>query len=245
MGPIRQTETPPPSTHPSIVSADIPSPPKNPVSTARRRIGVANRPTRRYKPSLPRGSFVSRGGPKARRGRGGGVRRARGSAMPVSPLLSRILDDEALIRGLGDAEARVLVEWLVEQAERLEETRSPERADDEVRRLCRRGRAVARFVMLWCHRRRPRRRPSARGRRTLLLAAAGRRRRGRLRADADHRRMGVRAARPDDFRRKNCSGRSTILAEQCGCFKLNIPVASRTTPASLDAVPLYPNEGET
>ena len=75
--------------------------------------------------------------------------------MPVSPLLSRILDDEALIRGLGDAEARVLVEWLVEQAERLEETRSPSVADAEVRRLCRRGRAVARFVTLWCHRRAP------------------------------------------------------------------------------------------
>ena len=33
--------------------------------------------------------------------------------MPVSLLLSRILDDEALTRGLGDAEARLLVEWLV------------------------------------------------------------------------------------------------------------------------------------
>ncbi len=75
--------------------------------------------------------------------------------MSVSPLLSRILDDEALIRGLGDAEARVLVEWLVEQAEGLEETRSASGADAEVRRLCRRGRAVARFVNLWCHRRAP------------------------------------------------------------------------------------------
>lgn len=74
--------------------------------------------------------------------------------MPVSPLLSRILDDEALIRGLGDAEARVLVEWLVEQAEVLETTRSAAGADAEVRRLCRRGRAV-RFVALWCHRRSP------------------------------------------------------------------------------------------
>jgi hypothetical protein len=69
--------------------------------------------------------------------------------MPVSPLLNQILDDEALTRGLGDAEARVLVEWLVEQAERLEET--DDDADQEVRRLCRRARAVSRFVQLWCH----------------------------------------------------------------------------------------------
>ena len=44
--------------------------------------------------------------------------------MPVSPLLSHVLDDEALTRGLRDAEARVLIEWLVEEVERLEETGS-------------------------------------------------------------------------------------------------------------------------
>lgn len=71
--------------------------------------------------------------------------------MPVSRLVSRILDDEALTRGLGDAEARVLVEWLVEQAEELEA--GPSDADAEVRRLCRRARALSRFVWLWCGRR--------------------------------------------------------------------------------------------
>jgi hypothetical protein len=68
--------------------------------------------------------------------------------MPADPLLSHILADEALTRGLGDAEARVLVEWLVERAERLARAARPDPAA-EVRRLCRRGRAIARFVTLW------------------------------------------------------------------------------------------------
>ncbi len=70
--------------------------------------------------------------------------------MQAKPLLNHILADDALTRGLGDAEARVLVEWLVEEAEALADTDDPERATAEVRRLCRRGRAIARFVGLWC-----------------------------------------------------------------------------------------------
>jgi hypothetical protein len=73
--------------------------------------------------------------------------------MPVSSLLNRVLDDEAITRGLGDAEARVLVEWLVERTERLEDNDSDLDADLEVQRLCRQARAVARFVQLWCHHR--------------------------------------------------------------------------------------------
>jgi hypothetical protein len=69
--------------------------------------------------------------------------------MPVDALLQLILSDEALTRGLGDAEARVLIEWLVEQAEKLAQEAAPG-AMAEVRRLCRRGRAIARFVGLWC-----------------------------------------------------------------------------------------------
>jgi hypothetical protein len=69
--------------------------------------------------------------------------------MRVEPLLNPILDDEALTRDLGDAEARVLVEWLVEQVEGLARTVAPEEAAREVRRLCRRGRGIARFVSLW------------------------------------------------------------------------------------------------
>jgi hypothetical protein len=70
--------------------------------------------------------------------------------MLARSVLNHILDDEALTRHLGDAEARVLVEWLVEQAERLGETAPPETVGEEVRRLVRRGRALARFVRLWC-----------------------------------------------------------------------------------------------
>jgi hypothetical protein len=74
--------------------------------------------------------------------------------MPVSLLLNRVLDDEAITRGLGDAEARVLVEWLVERTERLEDDDGSDLdADLEVQRLCRQARAVARFVQLWCHQR--------------------------------------------------------------------------------------------
>jgi hypothetical protein len=70
--------------------------------------------------------------------------------MLANPLLSLVLSDDALTRGLGDAEARVLVEWLVEQAEELSLNQSDADADQEMRRLCRRGRAISRFVNLWC-----------------------------------------------------------------------------------------------
>jgi hypothetical protein len=70
--------------------------------------------------------------------------------MLARPLISQILSDESLTRGLGDAEARVLVEWLVERAEELCLKEPEVGADFEMRRLCRRGRAIARFVNLWC-----------------------------------------------------------------------------------------------
>jgi hypothetical protein len=73
--------------------------------------------------------------------------------MLAKPLLRHILDD-ALTRGLGDQEARILVEWLVDQAERLDDgERSAAEVESAVRRLCRRARAVGRFVALWCHHR--------------------------------------------------------------------------------------------
>jgi hypothetical protein len=70
--------------------------------------------------------------------------------MVANPLLHHILSDERLTRGLGDAEARVLVEWLVDQAEDLMKRANAKDAATEVRWLCRRGRALARFVHLWC-----------------------------------------------------------------------------------------------
>jgi hypothetical protein len=70
--------------------------------------------------------------------------------MLARSVLNHILDDEALTRHLGDAEARLLVEWLVDQAERLGETEPSEGLLGEIHRLRRRGRAIARFVRLWC-----------------------------------------------------------------------------------------------
>ena len=72
--------------------------------------------------------------------------------MLSKPLLSPILDDENLTRGLGDPEARLLVEWLVEQAEQRVGGGAEGPARAEVGRLCRRGRAIGRFVFLWCQR---------------------------------------------------------------------------------------------
>jgi hypothetical protein len=73
--------------------------------------------------------------------------------MLAKRLVSQVLQDDALTRGLADPEARVLVEWLVERAEHLAETANHEStACDALERLCRRGRSVSRFVCLWCHR---------------------------------------------------------------------------------------------
>jgi hypothetical protein len=66
-------------------------------------------------------------------------------------LLNLVLHDDALTRGLGDAEARALVEWVVEEAERLGEAGDGPPPEAELHRLRRRGRALARFVRLWCH----------------------------------------------------------------------------------------------
>src|SRR5262245_32636423 len=71
-----------------------------------------------------------------------------GDGMLARSVLNHILEDDALTRHLGDAEARVLVEWLVEEAEALGDT-SPDEALIEVQRLRRRGRALSRFVRLW------------------------------------------------------------------------------------------------
>jgi hypothetical protein len=68
------------------------------------------------------------------------------------PLLAPILMSDALTRGLADPEARILVEWLVEQAERLASGPIEDaQIGRRVQQLCRRGRAISRFVTLWCH----------------------------------------------------------------------------------------------
>jgi hypothetical protein len=73
--------------------------------------------------------------------------------MSLTPLLRPILDNENLTRGLGDAEARVLIEWLVQRAEERHAEAGAGAVPAEVARLCRRARAIARFVGLWCHER--------------------------------------------------------------------------------------------
>jgi len=70
--------------------------------------------------------------------------------MVARSLLGPILADENLTRGLGDAEARMLVEWLVE---RTEEHDAPDDAflSRLIQTWCRRARSLSRFVILWCY----------------------------------------------------------------------------------------------
>ena len=68
-------------------------------------------------------------------------------------LIRGIARDESLTRGLGDIEARMLVEWVGEWAELLTAASRTDRdAETLVNRLCRRGKAIGRFVQLWCDR---------------------------------------------------------------------------------------------
>ena len=73
--------------------------------------------------------------------------------MLTRPLLNRILRDEAMVRGLSDPEARLLIEWLVERAEEETWEQDEEHSEAAVIRLCRRARAISRFVCLWCYNR--------------------------------------------------------------------------------------------
>jgi hypothetical protein len=67
------------------------------------------------------------------------------------PLIRSIVRDDSLTRDLGDEEARMLVDWVVDWAELLiEVARSEEDAQRLLTRLCRRGRAIRKFVNLWC-----------------------------------------------------------------------------------------------
>ena len=66
--------------------------------------------------------------------------------------LRPILDDDSLTRGLGDEEACLLVDWLVERAENLAASSLAENVRrDRLGKLCRRARSIGRFVTLWCH----------------------------------------------------------------------------------------------
>jgi len=74
--------------------------------------------------------------------------------MLAKPLLSQFLANDAVTRGLGDPEARILVEWLVDRTETLAEHATSEKlARLQVQQLCRRARGIGRFVTLWCQQR--------------------------------------------------------------------------------------------
>jgi hypothetical protein len=97
-----------------------------------------------YKPAIIRHNL----GGRRRAGTGRAVRKEQG--MLARPLLSQVTND-ALTRHLGDPEARILIEWLVDRAEEL----VPEpngSVEQQVGALCRRARAISRFVCLWCYR---------------------------------------------------------------------------------------------
>lgn len=70
--------------------------------------------------------------------------------MLAKPLLNIILTNEGLTRGLADPEARMIVEWVVDQAERRLDGDGDD-VRDRLDDMLRRARAIARFVALWCH----------------------------------------------------------------------------------------------
>ncbi|HKB02505.1 MAG TPA: hypothetical protein VKD90_09810 [Gemmataceae bacterium] len=85
--------------------------------------------------------------------------------MQSTPLLRHILRDEAVTRGLGDVEARMIVEWLADRTERLAlESADEAAAWAQVRALCRRARVIGCFVRLWAV-------PASRGSAAQLAAA--------------------------------------------------------------------------
>ena len=70
--------------------------------------------------------------------------------MQSLPLVRHVLSDDGLTRGLGDIEARMIVEWLVERAEEIaDDARDDEAGWRTFRAASRRARAVSRFVCLW------------------------------------------------------------------------------------------------
>src|SRR5690349_2346644 len=112
--------------------------PRLPVYCAKMGRGFGQGPARgpaRQAPPAPGAGSGAPGAPAGRAASG-----PEGGVMLAKPLLSDILTDEGLTRGLGDPEARVLVEWLVDQAEGLAD--QPGETAARIRGLCRRGRAI-------------------------------------------------------------------------------------------------------
>ena len=72
--------------------------------------------------------------------------------MPTAcdPIIRQVLRDESITRGLGDIEGRMLMEWLADWTVLFADAA---RSDDEAwrmtNRLCRRARAINKFVQMW------------------------------------------------------------------------------------------------
>jgi hypothetical protein len=65
-------------------------------------------------------------------------------------LIRRVLSDEALTRGLGDIEARMIVDWLVGWAEYLMDLHpNMQVAEEQLDKWCMKARAIGRFIRLW------------------------------------------------------------------------------------------------
>lgn len=72
--------------------------------------------------------------------------------MQAEMFVSRVLDDEGLVDGLGEDEAGLLVEWLVQRTERIAASARQEAdAWKQVEALCKRARSITRLVTLACH----------------------------------------------------------------------------------------------
>lgn len=70
--------------------------------------------------------------------------------MQVLSLLKPVLESDNLVRGLGDLEARILIDWLAERAEELVGSVEESKAIRAMGLLCRRAKGIVRFVRLWC-----------------------------------------------------------------------------------------------
>ena len=72
--------------------------------------------------------------------------------MALRAYFDLFLDDDRLTRGLGDEEARLLIEWLADRVERNESCLGEGAVcRREAERLVLRMRSVSHFVRIWCH----------------------------------------------------------------------------------------------
>lgn len=71
--------------------------------------------------------------------------------MDATPFIDRILDDEGITGGLKDAEAKVLVDWLIASLkQRIRAVSDESKAEEISRTLRRRARRIAKITELLC-----------------------------------------------------------------------------------------------